>query len=279
MAVWATSFDGALLADSLRAAVDAGAANIEGLDELTRMLGPEFLAYAFPIAGLGLPKTYAWVGLETPDGVQARLENLVIALGGLAPGLTSRTRDYKVKNRATDERLTFAVTTVEIPKEILDLGPFISISPSFCIVDDRLLVSLKSTDLKRELKRLFGGRDDEAPHALVSRVLAEPEDASSIVLIDWGQQIKSAIDLVAAVGPLFGDLGVDLDALPSGDALSLFFAPTIRVNAPIEGGSYMRHEASFGPESWVAALSLGYYLFTPTPEPAMSAPAVIDDSN
>ena len=77
--------------------------------------------------------------------------------------------------RATDERLTFAVTTVEIPKEILDLGPFISISPSFCIVDDRLLVSLKSTDLKRELKRLFGGRDDEAPHALVSRVLAEPE--------------------------------------------------------------------------------------------------------
>ena len=271
MLVWASNLVGDLVAPILSSLASAGVPDKElaPLRETAAMFGSRMQGYAHPISGLGLPKLFAWIDLRSgAEGVQKRLAEFCDGLGETMPGVSARTRDYSVRNRQTGDRRAFPLTTVTVPPELLSLGPFFTISPAFAVVDGRLLVGLRSTDVKGEIKRLFGGLDGgERPDALLARLSDESAGASTIVLVDWNAQVHAALALVKTLAPLLGQSSFNLDALPSSASITEYFEPTVHVGRPVEGGTYSHHVASFGPETWLAITRGVLTLWPGSPEP------------
>ncbi len=283
MVVWAAnSIDGFVEAFVASLATSgASEANLAAMRRVGTMLGPNAQGYALPISGLGLPKLFAWFDVTgDASAMQAQLIDACNALGEALPGVSARTRAYNVRNRESGDRREFEVTTITVPTELLVFGPLFSISPAFAVVDDKLLVGLRSTELKAELKRLFGGRDDggqptalleafEAQNAKVAEGAAAP---SMVVLVDWNAQVRAALGLVETFGPLLGDSAAALKNVPPASVFERYFGPTVHIARPAAGGSYARHTASFGPETWLA-LARGLLAFFDPSTVALPTPA------
>lgn len=234
------------------------------LDAVCTRLGPGLVAYAFPLTGLGLPQTFLWIDLAEPDSFASTVDEIVAQAEQAVPGLSARTRDYRVKT-ASGERVAVPVTTITLPEDALALGPMLSIAPSFAVVEDRLLVGLSSMHVKRELKRLLGAEADEpearAGGALAAHGFALPEDARTVLVMDWGAQIDAALELFRSLAAVFGDdLPFDPASLPEAAEITRHLRPTFHVSRRLDDATLTYHEASFGPEIW-ASLAAG--LLTP----------------
>lgn len=262
MLVFASSFDWAPLASFLgewirKAPVgessEAEEATVtSAVDEILARLSSTVLAYAFPVEDLGPPRAFLWVDLKGETDAQAAIADALTKIGATVPGVTTRTRDHLVRAEEGEQPRSFPVTTIGVPKELLQLGPFFSVSPSFAVVDGRLLLGLRSTHVKDELDRLYGALGEaRALDPLAARGLRIPEDASSILFVDWAAQIGAILTLVDLLEPLLGDrLPLSLRDLPAAGAVSEHLSPTVRVGRRVEGGEYFVTSSSLGPESW-----------------------------
>ncbi len=277
----------------LLAATDAGgtAAEVEvklgfPLERLLGHLGPGMLAYVLPRSGIGLPPSYVWIEVREPAAFQADLETFCAKLPELLPGASAETRDYRPKNAATGERERIPVTAIALPPGTLELGPMLSLSPSLALVGDRLLVGTAPMSVKRELKRLF---EEPSGAAAPPRALDLPSGALSLLWVDWGRLVQSVLELVRGLGSLLGgldELPFDPKALPEARLLTRAMLPTVHTSRRVEGGVLRRHEASFGPETWLALAAAGYGLWTgqaaaapfaPSSAGASEAPAPVAD--
>ena len=251
-----------------------------GLGEFFAQLGPGLVASVGPIPGIALPDTYVWIDLVDPSAFQSQLSVLVENLGTTFPGFSLRTRDYKVKNKTTGERIPLPVTTLGLPPGLIDLGPMGAPTPALTVTEGKLLLSLSSMRLKRELKRLYGGEETpgENPTLLEAHGFDLPADARSVIVMDWGLLIEGLLSLARNLGPLaqaFGgglELPFDPAALPDPELVTKFFEPTFHYSRRVEGATYRRHEASFGPETWVGGGFAAFLGFRAVSAPGMIPP-------
>lgn len=261
MLAYSTSADGAKLVPvlgglltTLSQALPAGPDEAEGdpLSAILSGLGPGMAVYVFPLGGIGAPQTHAWIDAADPAAFTEKVTALCQRLAEEHPGVGTRTRDYKVTDPATDERVPFPVTSVTLPPDALGLGPMFPIDPAFAEAKGGILFGLSSMHVKRELKRLYGGADaDEGTNPFRAHGFAVPADARSVVFMDWGLQIEKAFDLARALGGMMGDEApVDVSTLPEAKTFTQYLRPTFDYTRDVEGGSYRRHESSFGPLTW-----------------------------
>ncbi|MEW6074170.1 MAG: type II secretion system protein GspG [Planctomycetota bacterium] len=307
MFAYSSALDGAALLAGVRnllarraaaAGEELDLAALEGelgvsLEALFAGIGPGFVVYANAPGGLALPEMYAWIELADPGAFQAGLAALGGTLGQRFPGFGLETRDYRVKDPATGERIAFPITTLGFPPELLAESPVpIAIAPSLTVTGGKLLVSPSSMHLKRELKRLYGGDEKAAaavpgeaaggaggaagttgtPATTRTRHPWEMELAAetrSLLVMDWGQLLGGLLATAKALGGMFS-LPFDVQALPSPEVFGRYFAPTVHVSRRVDGGTYRRHEASFGPEVAGGALLAVFFAFEP--HAAMAAP-------
>lgn len=265
MFAYASALDGAALANMLKGllakdeASSAALAALEkklgfGVERIFGRLGPGLTVYSDAPAGPGLPEVRVWIDCSDPDAFQADLEQFVTAFGETMPGFTLRTRGYRVSNEATGAKIEIPVTTLTLPQEMAQLGPM-SPSPSYARVGNKLVLALSSSNVKSELKRIHGGEGEPivaGENIFVKRKVALPEDARSVVMMDWGSLIASALNMLKTLGPMLGDqLPFDLASLPQAYDVTQFFQPTYHYSRKVEGGTYRRNEGSFGPETWL----------------------------
>jgi len=274
MLILSSALDGAQLGRELRAAIAKDESSTQALaaieskvgfgpERMLERLGPAFCLYAMPVAGLALPETRIWVDCSDPAAFQADLEAFLGALGEVLPGFGARARGYKVKDPSSGERIETPVTTITLPPGLIELGPMISISPSFAPVGSKLVCALTSMDVKNELKRVIGGEGEPivaGADALAARGLALPEGARSTLVMDWGQLLVGLYNLgktFAAMAP--DQVPFDLAQAPPAEIFTEHFKPTFYFSKPVEGGLYRRNEASFGVEilAGLAALGVG----------------------
>jgi len=265
MLFFSSAFDGAAAAKRLREILAgneeaaAALAAIEqklgyGPERLLSRLGPGLTFYAAAPGGLGLPDSRLWIDCEDPAAFASEFEALIGAMGELLPGYQAKTKPYKVKVQGSDERLEVPVTTLTLPPDAVQI-PMISLSPSFAPVGKRLVFGFGSMDVKSELKRVHSG-DGEPIQAdanpLAARGFALPEKAATVVVMDWGKLLSGLIGTAKAFAGMASpeDLPFDLALLPTPELLRQYFQPTFYYSRPIEGGTYRRNEASFGPETW-----------------------------
>ncbi len=254
-----------------------------GLEEFFALLGPGMAASVGPIPGIALPDTYVWFDLVDPVAFQDQLGILVENLGTTFPEFSLRTRAYKVKNKTTGERIPFPVTTLGLPPGLIELGPLGAPTPALTVTEGKLLLSLSSMRLKRELKRLYGGEEtpSETPALLQAHGFDLPADARSVIVMDWGLLIDGLLSLARNLGPLasmFGgglELPFDPAALPDSELVTQFIQPTFHYSRRVEGATYRRHEASFGPETWVGGGLAVYLGFRTVAGPGMIPPTEI----
>lgn len=137
------------------------------------------------------------------------------------------------------------------------LGGIMTPTPTVAIVKNRVVLTLFSTRATKEIKRLLG--DEGAEHPLLHSPARPPAKATVVGYMDWAELIggtyKTAMGFASmAGGALGGEAPVDFGKLPEASVFTRFFKPTVLYAHPIEGGTYTRLEASFGPETWVAFL-------------------------
>lgn len=260
MFVYSAALDGKAAAAHVAALFDGEAG--KQIAALVERVGPGFVAYAEPIAGIGLPRSYSWIELKDPEGFQEELTALITEAGAMMPGLAANTRGYRVKDAATGERIEVPVTTIALPPEVMQQIPVPGLSPSFAVHDGKLLASLSSMHVKRELKRLYSGEEASATNPLAQSGFSYPEDARSVIWMDWAAMIDGAVGLVRTFGPMLagmagGDVPFDFERIPPSETFTRFFRPTFHYSQRVEGGEYRYHEASFGPETWLGLAGMG----------------------
>jgi hypothetical protein len=269
MAFYSSSLDSAALTGLLRSAL-AGRAEISEelagkLQSVLSRMGPGLVAYMFPVTGIGIPSTFFWLEIDGAEGFQEELDALLADLSTVVPGLKAKTSTYRPKNAKTGERESVPLTTLTLPPDMLQLGPMFTVSPSFAVMEDRLLVGVSSMSVKRELKRLYG-RDDQAAgaeqHPMQASGCVLPEGARSVFWMDWGSLVEGSFSLVRALGTMMGAMGggelpFDPSSLPAAEQFTQHMRPTFHTSQVVEGGLYRRHEASFGPETWLTIIAIG----------------------
>ncbi len=269
MLFWSSALDGEALGKSVRALIATDEASTSALaaieeklgfgpERLLQRLGPAFTFYAFPVAGPALPETRVWVDCNDPAAFQADLEAFVGALGELLPGLSVRTRPYKLKNDQTGEKTEVPVTAITLPASMGQLG-MLSPSPSFAAVGKKLVFALNSMDVKSELKRMLGGEGEPltaGADPLAARGFELPEDARSVVVMDWGMLLAGVLNMVKAFAGMGADaLPFDVTSLPPADLFTAHLRPTFHYSRHLEGAVYRRNEGSFGPEVWLGIIA------------------------
>lgn len=262
MFVYGGSLDASALAGLLQAAMgdlgldEASVERAKAALPVFQKLGPEMVCYAQPITGIGLPQSFLWARVSDPAGIQEELAAALTELLGVY-GVEVSTRDYKVKDEASGERIPFPITTLKLPEGALE-GP-LNVSPSFTVVDGKLLATLTSVHIKRELKRLHGdegeGEAVEGVDPLVAAGFQLPKDARSVMVMDWGALIDGLFGMAKTFGGLAsgfageGGLPFDIEKLPPSEIFTRHFRPTIHTTRRVDGGLLRVHEASFGPET------------------------------
>jgi len=219
-------------------------------DQLAGDLGQGFVFYAMPIKGLAIPESYAWLELAAPDAFAEGLGLICAALETHLPGVSASTRDYRVRDAASGERIAIPITSISLPAELATPAPGVSLQPSFTIVDGHLVVCLSSFHLKRELKRLHEGEG-----AVAAAFPTIPEGARTVARMDWAVFFDGLLSLAKAFAGMADMGGMELPfdpaALPDGAVLARYLRPTTHVSLAIEGGRLVQHESSLGPEALV----------------------------
>ena len=78
--------------------------------------------------------------MDTGVSIGTDLASFLEKLPEIVPGASAKTRDYRPKDARTGDRVRIPVTTITLPKELIDLGSMISFSPTIAVLDDRVLV-------------------------------------------------------------------------------------------------------------------------------------------
>ncbi|NOT29112.1 MAG: hypothetical protein HOP15_01550 [Planctomycetes bacterium] len=272
MIVYSSAFDGAaagkrmreLLAKDEQSAAAVAALEQKlgfGLEKVLARLGPGLTVYASPIAGLGLPETRAWIDCDDPAAFTIEFEALVGALGETLPGYTAKTKPYKLKQSGSEEKIEVPVTTLSLPPGAIPI-PMITVAPSFAPVGKKLVFGFSSMDVKNELKRVHSG-DGEAIVAgvnpLAAMGLTLPAEARSVFVMDWAKLLGGLLGTVKAFAGMAPpeQMPFDLAKLPPGEMFAEYFKPTFHYSTTVAGGTYRRHEASFGPETWFGMVAGG----------------------
>ena len=238
------------------------ARNAEQALPIFEKLGPNLVMFSDPVGGLGLPPAFLWAELKSTDGFQDQFATALTSLTA-GSGIEVSTREYKVKNETSGERVGIPITTLKLP-EGMGEGP-LTVSPSFAVVDGKLLASHSATQIKRELKRIYGGETTEGVNPLQASGFSLPKDARSVVVMDWGSLIEGLLSLAKTLGGMMGALGgaegglpFDPSQLPPAEIFTRFFQPTIHYSTRNDAGLARHHQASFGPETWAGLMAAGF---------------------
>ena len=274
MFAYGGTMDGAAFGELLLSVLgDAGLgdeqkAMAEEAVKVLSQLGPNMVMYAEPLAGPSVPKSFLWAELADAEGFQDKLSGTLERM--LTPrGGSVSTRDYKVKDKASGERIPFPITTIKLPEDpggdpMGGMSPMpVKVSPAFTVVNGKFLGAASGTHIKRELKRMFSG-DAQPDGAGAFAAASLPSDARSAAMMNWSALIDSVMGMVKAFGGLAaaaaGPEGLPFDpsALPDPQIFTSFFDPTMHVTRRVEGGLYRSHTASFGPETWLGMVAAGF---------------------
>lgn len=273
MIVYASAFDGAAAGKRMRellAKDEASAASLAAIEQklgfgperVLAHLGPGMTVYAAPLAGLALPETRAWIACADPAAFTKEYEALIGALGETLPGFEVKTKPYKVKKSGTEERVEIPITTLTLPPGLVQI-PMISIAPSFAPVGNKLVFGLSSMDVKNELKRVYAG--DGEPIVAGGKPLAAmgfepPAGVSAVFVMDWAKLLGGVVSMVKGLAGMAGPeaMPFDLNKLPPPEMFAEYFKPTFHYAKDMKGGTYRRHEASFGPETWLGLLGAAF---------------------
>lgn len=265
MLVFSSAFDGADAAKRLREILssdEARAATLAAIEQklgygperLLARLGPGMTFYAAPPSGIGLPDSRLWIDCDDPAAFASEFEALITAMGDLLPGFQAKTKPYKVKVKGTEEKVEVAVTTLTLPPGAVQI-PMISLSPSFAPVGKKLVFGFGSMDVKSELKRVHSGEGEPivaGANPLAALGFELPSSAEALVVMDWAKLLGGVVGTIQAFAGMASpeDLPFDLKLLPTPEMFAQYFRPTFYYSKQIEGGTYRRNEASFGPETW-----------------------------
>jgi hypothetical protein len=262
MLSYAMTIDGAELAALVSgviqrvATVDSALGSIEeklgfSLEGFFEGLGPRLLVSVQPIMGLGLPPTLLWVDSEDPAGFVQDFEALASAIGEVVPGVGARTRDYRIKNKDTGERITVPYTILTLPPDLMGNMGMLSPKVAFAQLEGRLIFSLSSTALKGELKRILGGGTPKMRDFLGKYDIDLPSGSRSLVVFDWGVFFSKLLLLAKMLGPMAGDaLPFDLNLLPPPETFGRYLKPTLHLGRRVEGGFLREHRSPFGVLTW-----------------------------
>ena len=263
MFTFASSMNGKGIASGLRdlvAGVPELSDALEGveLEPLFAPLGPRVRLSMQPFLGLGLPQTHMWIDCKDPAAFVSSFEALAAKLGEKVPGIGARTRDYRVKNRDTGERVTVPYTSLTIPPELVGQLGLFAPKIAFAQLDGELLVSLSSTALKSELKRIHGGGTPEPRDFLGKSGATVPAGTRAVFVFDWAVFFGKLVGVAKMMGPMFADnLPFDLALLPSPGLFARYLKPTTHVYRAVEGGSLHDHRSSFGLLTWASVAGAG----------------------
>jgi len=277
MGAYATTIDGAALGRSLASELATFESDAENplpedlgatLSSLFARLGPGAVAYAFPLKGIGLPRTHARVTLSEPEGFIEALQAAFEAAAPAVDGLKVRVRAYRYRT-PDGERASTSIATLSLPPDLLSLGPMGSVSPSFAVMDGDLLIGTTSMHLKKEIKRLAGLADGGEPQAALAVPVGWGPDETTLTwgVFDWDALANGVLSLARAASGMMGALGgggeaggglpFDLSGLPAEGFLAQHTQATYHLTRDVEGGVLTRHIASFGPETWLGLYGFG----------------------
>ncbi len=223
-------------------------------------LGPDFTLFVYPIKGIGMPKTFVQIDLRETEGVFEDVERLSEVLAAEFPGFKARSSKYK----------DVPYVTLTLPEEVVSLGEFGSVRPAIAVLDGRLVMTSGSVNMKREIRRLQGSEKDQLPPASYpwtadGETSAVPADTAFLVYMDWASQVEGIFSMARAFGPMISSfaegLPFDLVDLPDPKLFTKHMAPTLHVVRPVEGGTLMRHDASFAFETWVGLAGIAMRAF------------------
>lgn len=267
IAVYASSFDGPLMWRSFRQGMYAdGPSGEEVNKELLAMeerysfsvekdvfgsMGGGMVAYMLPPKGVtGLPGMAAVVELHDPEALKRGIEGLLAMLEEETGGeLKVRSKPYR----------DMPVWTFDVNGEGGASDPLSSsLSPSISIVKNRLLVTLNSNHIKKEIKRALG--EEQGVHLIATEGHRPPPQATTFGYMDWASLLNGAYTggrgLLGLMGG-FGSAPVDATKLPEPEVFTRFYKPTILYTRTIPNGTYTRNESSFGPETWGSLIGIG----------------------
>lgn len=267
IAVYATSIDGPLMWRSFIQGMDAeGDPGEETQEQLAAMeerysfsvekdvfgsMGGGMVAYMLAPKGVtGLPGMAAVIELRDAEALKRGVEGLLAVLEEETGG--------EVKVRAKPYR-DMPVWTFDVNGEGGASDPLSnSLSPSISIVKNRLLITLNSNHIKKEIKRALG--EEQGVHLIATEGHRPPPQATTFGYMDWASLLNGAYTggrgLLGLMGG-FGSAPIDATKLPEPEVFTRFYKPTILYTRTIANGTYTRNESSFGPETWGSLIGLG----------------------
>ena len=266
--VYASSLDGQLLwrsiQDSMKAegeGAEDAQAEVDKLEErygfsiendIFGSLGKGMLMYLLPLKGVtSIPGMALVVDVKDPAALQRGVEGLMAMLNDEAA------EELKVRSKPYRDAPVWTFSFGGEPGE--EVNPLMNaFSPSISIVKNRLLLTLNSTHIKKEIKRALG--EETGVHVIATPAQAPPADAVSFGYMDWAALLDGAytggrglLGLMGAGGPV----PVDATKLPEPSVFTRFYKPTIYYSRIVPNGTYVRNESSFGPETWAGLIGIG----------------------
>ena len=251
----------------MKAAEDASgtitdASKTDGIDSMSAALGGASAVYLLPIANIQslLPRVVVAIELKDKVAFRRGLDAFAARLAELDPKLQVRDRPYHDVPLLTFSRAdepTTAEKTASNEAGIL-VGTFEStLRPSIALLDDRILIGLAPSHLQSEIRRLEAKTIE--PHAIAAEGRF-PIDAIEASTMDWAGAIGRVYDVTRGLAPLLaqGKLPFDASKLLPASSFTRFFQASWSWSRRVEGHIYRRSESSFGPETPLALLALGF---------------------
>lgn len=253
--------------EECRAMLDALATehDLHPMDDLFGSIGSDFAYYTNGAAGISLPQMHVAFELTDPAAFERGVETLASVLEEVAGD--------QVKVRSKPYRKV-PVTTVSLTKDFAELARDsgggqaamqipVNVNPdlTIAVLDDRAVFSIRSTYVRKEIKRLQ--EDDPRQHPIVGIASQVPDGAVGIGWSDWASFFAGLYDGVRAFLPFIagqfgGDMPFDPSDLPDSELITRYFEPTVQWTQRVEGGTYTHSVSSFGPE--VPAVLAGSFL-------------------
>lgn len=224
------------------------------LQRIWDQMGPRMTLWSQPIGGPSIPPTFAMIGLKDPEAFGADWDAFLGVLAAQSGDVELRTRDYKVKDATLGKRIPIPITTVRSSALSTNVGGMdLSANPAMCIDDGTFLVASSSSRLKKELKRRHAGEANLGLDLSQRLASAGLEGATTAWQFDYVAMLDGLLGLARLAGGMGGDMvPVDLSNLPSTAPLAKHVRPTFHAQGVDEKGRWILHEASFGPETWLA---------------------------
>jgi type II secretion system (T2SS) protein G len=266
--VYGTTFDGPKLYQMLlESLADEATGGVEGVrkriaeleqrmsfdleHDIFASLGSGAVAYLPPLATVAaLPGVAITIEVRDATSLERGIKGLMALLEEQSEGaFTIRSKPYR----------DAPMWTFQFGEENGGINPF-QPAPTVTIVKDRLVIAINSTRAKKEIKRALG--EEKGKHVVAQPGTQPPAEASTFGYMDWGSLLADGFDKAKGLaglagGMMGGEMPIDIASLPPGQTFTHFFKPSRFYCKSIPGGTYLRNESSFGPETWLSLIGLG----------------------